>query len=473
MMRAQPLAALRAAPRLSAAEPAAATSARWSREWIYFAFVMVAWSFTPLLRRLIDYRNGAFNPVQVTSLLPFLVLLPLALFVFKKERFARLAPVVRYAAYVWIATFGYGFLLAAAVGSVGAAAFEFVQYLAPMLAGIWLAGQDMPAPAALRRLAQIVLPCAGIVAVYGIIQWVQPPPWDVLWVEGSRFVAADSPVPFGMRVFSTLNSPGPAADFFACTMIFALPLVRLRRVWVWPLMAAMGAALLLTLIREAWVALVVGTAVYLIVSPKRLNAVPTLLVLCLLIAGSALTLPALLGSGSASDVIVSRISTFGDVGHDSSAIARQGEISDALNQGLVNPLGAGLGNIGAAARLGSNSGSELGNVLDSGYLARFVELGLPGFLGYLAVVVGVPLLLAFGLGRIPRERPDSVDTKVVGAMAIAICAALAWSDAANDAHLGLDGLLFWLALGLGSLAAGVPVKAGAPRTRATWSRAKS
>ena len=471
MMRAQPLAALRAAPRLAKTAPVAATSTRWSREWIYFSFVMVAWSFSPLLRRLIDYRNGAFNPLQIASLI--LVLLPLALFVFKKERFMRLAPVMRFAACAWTITFAYGFLLAAAVGSVSAAAFELVQYLAPMLAGIWLAGQELTVGPALRRLAQIVLPCAGIVAVYGIIQWVQPPPWDVLWVEGSRFVAADSPVPFGMRVFSTLNSPGPAADFFAVTMIFALPLVRLSRVWVWPLLGAIGAALLLTLIREAWVALVVGTAVYLIASPKRLSAIPTLLILTGLIGASAFALPALLGSGSGSDVIVSRISTFGDVGHDSSALARQGEISDALSQSLVNPLGAGLGNIGAAARLGSNSGSELGNVLDSGYLARLVELGWIGFIGYLTVVAGVPLLVAYGLARIPRDRSDALDAKVAGAMALAICAALAWSDAANDAHLGLDGLLFWLALGVASLALGTPGGAAVSRSRAMWFRAKS
>jgi len=60
------------------------------------------------------------------------------------------------------------------------------------------------------------------------------------------------PLPFAMRVFSTLNSPGPAADFFALTMLLTLPLLRLRNIWTWPLFAALGAALLLTLIREAW-----------------------------------------------------------------------------------------------------------------------------------------------------------------------------------------------------------------------------
>jgi len=83
------------------------------------------------------------------------------------------------------------------------------------------------------------------------------------------------------------------------------------------------------------------------------------------------------------------------------------------------------------------------------------------------------LLVAYGLARIPRDRSDALDAKVAGAMALAICAALAWSDAANDAHLGLDGLLFWLALGVASLALGTPGGAAVSRSRAMWFRAKS
>ena len=45
---------------------------RWSLEWSYFVLVMLAWCFTPLLRRLIDWHNGFFNPVQITrAWIPF------------------------------------------------------------------------------------------------------------------------------------------------------------------------------------------------------------------------------------------------------------------------------------------------------------------------------------------------------------------------------------------------------------------
>lgn len=448
------------APGTEAVPEAALTANRWSREWIYFAFVVAAWTFTPLIRRLIDFKNGAFNPVPVASLVPFLLLIPFALFCFRGDRMQRLAPALRALVYVWIATFAYGFMLAAAFGSVGAGAFELLQYALPMLAGVWLAGQELDAAESMKRLAIILFPCAAVVAAYGIAQWVQPLPWDVLWVEGSQFKGADQPVPFGMRIFSTLNSPGTAADYFALVMLFALPFLRARNAWAWPLLAALAGALMLTLTREAWVAYVVGTCVYLLASPARLRALPMLALFGAVLAILVGTLPVLLGSGANADVVSSRISTFADVGHDASALARQTEISNALAQGLSNPLGSGLGNLGAAARLSSNAQTDLGSVLDSGYLARFVEMGWLGFAGYLAVVIGAPVVILSGLlKRKPVAAGGAV--YVAGATAVAMAFALAWGDAASDAHLGLEGLFFWMAIGLGSLAI-VPATARVP-----------
>ena len=274
---------------------APAPALKWSREWSYFALIVIAWCFTPLVRRLIDYRAGAFNPVQITSLIPFVLLLPLVFVCFRGERLARLAPLLRWCAFAWLAMFAYGFAVAAIQGSVGAAAFEFIEYLVPMLGGLWLAGQDVPIDESFRRLSRIILPAAGVVALYGLVQWIQPPPWDALWVQGSDFISVGSPVPFAMRVFATLNSPGTAGDFFTLTIVLALPLLRLRNLHVWALVAALGAALLLTLVREAWVGLIVGTIVYLIVSPKRVIALPSLGIFAVLLVVLVSALPALLG----------------------------------------------------------------------------------------------------------------------------------------------------------------------------------
>ena len=446
-------------------------SKRWSFEWIYFTLVVVAWCFTPLLRRLLDYRQGAFNPVQVTSLIPFLLMVPFVVWCFRPERLARLSPMFRFAAYAWAIAFVYALGVGAVAGAFSAAAFEFVQYLFPMLAGIWLAGQDIPVAQCLQRLVRIVLPCAGVVAAYGLAQWVQPPPWDVMWVQGSEFVSVGDPSPFVMRVFSTLNAPEPAADFFALTIVLVLPLLRLRSLWAWPLVGALGAALLLTMIREAWVAVVLGSIVYLAVSPRRLAVLPSLAVLVTLIVFLVSALPALMGSGTGSDIISTRISTLTDVDHDGSALERQQEIEDSLQAGLENPAGTGLGTVGAASKLGNYAPSSIGKALDSGYFSRFIEMGWAGLAAYLAVALGVPLAMGYALFR--PGGSATTDVKVAGATAIALCATLAFSDAANDAHLGFDGFFFWVALGLGSLAVQTCVEKAPSAVRGRLQRVRS
>jgi len=415
--------------------------AGWSLEWSYFALVMAAWCFTPLLRRLIDWHNGFFNPVQIASTIPFLATLPLALVALRPERLARIPSALKVLACVWVATFAYGLMLAVLFGNLAAGVYETIQYLVPMLAGLWLAGSDLDDARLMRRLSWVVLPLAAVVAAYGIVQFVQPAPWDALWINGGNFTSMGEAVPFGLRIFSTLNSTGPAADFFGMCIIFSLPFLRLRSVWVWPLITALGSALLLTLVREAWVGLLAGAAAYLVWSPQRVRALPFFVLGAIALSLLVSTLPAFLGAGQNSDVITSRISSLGDVSHDESALARTSEIQDSIQAGLANPAGVGLGQIGSSSALSANPSSASGNNLDSGYMARLLELGWLGFAGYLFVVIGSAFAIARGIARSEQRQWKAV--------AIAICAALMWSDAAGDSHLGLDGLWFWMAVGFG------------------------
>jgi hypothetical protein len=427
------------------------STARWSREWICFSIAAAAWCITPLIRRLIDFHNGAFNPVQITSLVPFALMLPLAFACTRPGRLARVPSLLRWLAGVWVAVFTYGFLIAFAAGDVAPALFTFAEYLAPMVGGIWIASEDVSVEQCFRRLALMVLPCAAVAAIYGVVQWIQPPPWDVMWVEGADFQTAGLPEPFVMRVFSTLNSPGTAGDFFALALLLALPALRLRKyLWVWPLLTILGCALLLTQVREAWIGLIVGVAAYLVLSPRRMSALPLLAAYAAVLGMLIVALPSFVGSGQDADLLSSRVSTLTDIGHDESAIDRQMEISEGIDAGLRNPVGTGLGVLGSASKIGANPAMELGTIIDSGYLTRFIELGYLGTLGYLFVVLGGPLILAYRLAR--RSAELNSDVKVVVAVALAFCAFLAWGDAADEAHFGIEGLFFWLGLGLASAA---------------------
>lgn len=446
--------AVRPAPVRRSARPVVDASAvvparaRWSREWWYFTLVVSAWCFMPLVRRLLDWHNGYYNPVQISSTIPFILTVPLAIVAFRPERIARLTPAFKIFAWVWLASFAYGLLVSVAVGELFGGIYEAIQYLVPMLAGIWLAGLDLDDALIMRRLLRIVFVIGTIVAAYGILQFVQPPPWDILWIEGGQFTSMGNPVPFGLRIFSTLNSTGPAADFFVFALLFALPFWRLKRIWMLPFTTLIGGALLLTLVREAWVAIVVGVAVYLAVSPRRFQVLPFLVLYGILLAFLVDALPLFLGAGQNSDVVSTRIATLADVGHDSSALARSSEIDESIQAGLAYPFGEGLGEIGAASMISGNKHAPFGNVLDSGYLARLLELGWLGFAGYLFVIFG-----SFGVMIVTMLRASVSSPKwtvpVTLPVAAAICAALMWADAAGDSHLAFDGLFFWIALGIG------------------------
>jgi putative inorganic carbon (hco3(-)) transporter len=427
---------------------ASSTSTKWSREWVFFAIVVTVWCAEPLARRLLDWRSGAFNPIQIMSLVPFLITMAFAYVCLRRDYLKGVSPALKIFGTIWVATFTLGLIIAAFRGNVSAGMYEFIQYVVPMLVGLWLAGQDLDAGEIMRRVALVVLPLGAVVAIYGLIQFVQPPPWDALWVIGSGFGdSVGSPEPFTMRVFSTLPSPGPAADFLAFTILLALPYLRIKTIWMWPLVGLLAAALLLTLVREAWVGLIVGLATFLGLSPSRFRSLPFIVICGVITLFLVSSLPTLLGGVAQGDVLSSRIATLGDVDHDTSALARQGEIQDALDQSFENPVGSGLGSFGAASKL-SNPSDPIGTVLDSGYMARLLELGWLGFAGYLFVLVGSFVVLAWTSLWNRRER-ISRNAQVAAAAAAAISAALIWSDAAGDAHIGLDGFVFWIALGIG------------------------
>jgi putative inorganic carbon (HCO3(-)) transporter len=428
---------------------ARAISRLWPREWIYFIIVMAGWCFTPLLRRLIDWHNGFYSTIPITSLVPFLLTLGFAFICFRPERLARISMAFKALAWVWFGSLVYGVVVGVFSGNIFASVYEAIQFAVPMLVGVWVAGLDLDHRVLMRRLTVVALILSAIVAAYGLVQWVNPPPWDILWLQGGNFDSMGTPVPFGLRIFSTLNSTGPAAEFFALTFIFTLPYCAIKKVWIWPFLALLGAALLLTLVREAWIALFLGVIVYLVASPRRFRTLPFLVLYCGLLMFLVASLPALLGAQGNSDVLTERLATLNDVSHDGSAIGRTSEIEDAIEASLSNPLGTGLGTIGSASALSSNPSSPQGNVLDSGYMSRLVELGWLGFVGYLIVSLGGLLLIIKALmTRTPRSELFE-SSKVIIATAAAICAALVWADAAGDTHLGLDGVFFWISLALG------------------------
>ena len=202
---------------------------------------------------------------------------------------------------------------------------------------------------------------------------------------------------------------------------------------------------------------------YLALTPRRWSSASVLAGYALIAAVLVTALPAVLGGSGAADVVSARISTLLDVGHDESALDREAEISAALQQGLDNPSGSGLGTLGAASKLGTEPGGgvrddrrqRLPHTLHRTRLAG--HAGLCGRRHRRPVGLGVPPVPAQNRRR--ESRPSSPERP-----RFAMCAALAWGDAADEAHLGVQGMFFWGALGICSLA--VRSCSPAPRSRA-------
>jgi hypothetical protein len=411
----------------------------------WFPTVVVAvWVLTPEVRRLIDWQLG-FNSLNVISLIPIAVLLPAGAIILARKRL-HLSRDFGIVVILWSVGFLYAFLVACLSGGVFGGTYELMLFCAPLLIGLWLTTMDSAAARRVfDRFARAALWLGLVTSVYGIFQFIAPPPWDVVWVDNSGLVSIGQPVPFGLRIFGTMNSPGVLSDFLAMSILLTLYRLKRNTGWLLVPMFLSTTGLALTFGRTGWLELAVGCAVYVALSPKRAAALATIVGAFLLTLGLAANLSAITGDSTSNNAVISRISTFGDITEDDSALDRQRQSSIALRQAASEPLGQGLGTEGTATKL-SASGST--TVLDNGYLTRLLEMGDFGFALYIASLLG-GLVISFA--RLPaayaaRER-DSAAAPLI-ATAIAIQVALLGADLSGDHHSALMAVVFWLVLGL-------------------------
>lgn len=412
----------------------------------YVTIVFFLWAFVPEIRRLLDWERG-FSTLPIINLLPLLSLIP-AIFVLKQS-WSLLGRTYRTVALIWVISFAYALFVAYATGGLIGGLYDVLSFVLPVGMGVLLAqqsGKDFKA--AYERTASSLLWIAAAAGVYGIWQYVHPPPWDVFWVDNANLGSIGSPVPFGLRVFGPLNAPGPFADFLTLAIIANLPRLRLKSLLSTILIAPCLVALALSLVRTDWIGLILATVLYLLLSPKRRDAAGSLfavaLTCCLFVVVLISTVP---GASNAVESISNRFGTFGSLNEDSSVIARQGETNAAIQIGIHEPLGQGAGTVGVSAKLGAGGGTV---TVDNGYISRFLEMGWLGSAGY-----AVAILLAVGsslLAYTRMRRGGDVDGASFAAFAVALQVLLLYFDAASDHHVGFSALFFWYSLYLASRA---------------------
>ena len=346
-----------------------------ARPAMYLGFTLWIWFLTPFIRRIVDYQMGQFSPVSLVMLTPYLVS---AFSFFSVIRFGMLLkkPLYRPFLFMMLGVL-YGYVVGLAKSGLFAASFNLVEWICPLIIGFHVLVNWRSYPEHRKAIRSTFTFGVIVMGTYGVLQFIMPAPWDTFWMTSSGMTSIGHPEPFRVRVFSTLNAPGP----FAMTMMAGLLLMFegrgvLSKVALFPGYAGF----LLAIVRGAWGGWVLG----LILMITRMTGRMRERLIGILILGTLLFLAlAYYGpDNSGAEVVGKRIESIGKIQEDGSFKHRMAMYQTRARLFLFNPVGEGLGFIGGGSR---NAEGQTRN-LDSGILGLFAALGWLGTGLYLAGV---------------------------------------------------------------------------------------
>jgi hypothetical protein len=395
---------------------------------LYVGFVWWLWFLTPEVRRFVDWQSG-WHPQSTVMLAPHLVA-GLTLFTLlrhsPKLELKHLFPFVL----VFVGLL-YGFAVGFFMVGLPGATYDLLVWTVPVLTAFYLVVHWRNYPD-YRHVTQRTFSWGLLViGLYGLLQFFDPPAWDQFWMNHVEMDSIGEPEPFKVRVFSTLNSPGPLSTVIMAGLLVLLSGGGLLR---WPALVAGGVGFALSLVRSYWGAFVVGLCVLAAQyrGRFRLQLLATLIVVGLIVYP-------LLSFGPLAEVVSERLRTFGDVQADSSWGDRLSLYLEYTPQALGDPVGKGLGSVGEVTKL-STEGGALGQFgkFDSGLLQIPLVLGWPGTLLY---VGGLIWLLYYALLR--TEQADLFAVASRGIVAAMLAASLS-----GPVVSGVVGMVLWYFLGL-------------------------
>ena len=393
----------------------------WRKPALYVGFMWWVWFLTPLVRRLVDLRVG-YTEMSLVMLAPFLVSGVALVAVLANLR--RLPRPHR----LPLAFAAFGLLYAYAVGVLNngllTATFDLLTWGVPVVGGAYVLthGHHVTAFRAVTRRAFVwgLL----VMGAYGVVQYFYLPAWDGYWMDNAGLVSIGVSEPQEVRVFSTLNSPGPFAIVVMAGLLLAFGGGSPARV---PGVVAGFIGFALSAVRSAWGGWVVGFLVLASSLPLRLR-VRLLGTLVLL----GLVAVPLFSVGPVADLLSQRLESVTDLENDTSFNDRLALYADFSSFTAGNPLGQGLGGTGVASGLG-NRETTLQN-LDSGVIAVIYTFGVLGtlyFVGGAAALFGA----ALRTGLRSRDLSDAVYISITVAATSQLAFGNAWG--------GLPGMVLW------------------------------
>jgi hypothetical protein len=303
--------------------------------------------------------------------------------------------------------------------------YGYCAWLTPILFGLFIYIRPNNYPDLRLAIQKTLLQATGLLGLYGIYQYIAPPIWDVYWWQSLPFglvAAFGRPVPYEVRVWSTMNAPQP----FAAIIGMSLLLILGTRIKYKIPVGLIGLSVFsLTLVRTEWLGLIVGIA-YL---ASRMKAALFLRSLGLGTLSLVLLVPLLMSFTSTRKLLEDRVESFTHLASDDSVSTRLAMYQHLTADLVQNPYGHGVG----------NKEVYLGYSLDSGPLKMLYNFGLLGTFLYLAGALCALWLL--------MRNPDRTDVFAMSCGAILLSAFAKFLSL--SAFMNASGILVWLAIGMG------------------------
>lgn len=334
----------------------------------YLSLVWWVWMLSPEVRRIVEGPLG-YHAQDPISLSPYVVTAISALSMYR--RWQQNPRVVR-AVNLMLFGIGWAFVVGSAHYGFKAALYDLFAWSTPVLLAGYLAVHWRLSRELALLAVRLAVTAALVVGIYGIYQYLALPSWDATWMRGSGLASIGLPVARHVRVFSTLNSPGPMAVTLMIALLMLLRARPLQRiVAAIPALATFG----LSLVRSAWGGWLVGVAYVLAFGGGKRQRSRLALTGLLVVAALVIT------TGPFARVVDRRVGETVNITQDTSFRARVDFYRSFGTHAFGDPLGHGLGSTGVATELDTGSVSGFGS-FDSGLLDLGYVLGWPGLALY-------------------------------------------------------------------------------------------
>ena len=365
----------------------------YRRDYDFLAYVGWMWLLTPFLRRVIDWKTAyhASSLILIAPAVAGLLAIPVAWG--QRRRVDRTIGAVFAFAFV---VFLYGACLGLLRNGPSGTAIDVLAVIGPFGAGLFALLAIKDGERLQRTVVELAVWGTIIIGAYGILQFFVAPAWDTKWITDSGILSSGQPEAGQIRVFSTLNTSNPFGEVVAATLLIALAE---RRVLLRLAAAGLGLASLgLSLVRAAWIALLVAVATLVHAGRIRVQALAGFLVI--------VVIGLVFFGGSAADTVYTRLSSSVSSGSsDTSVQSRIRFQTQIAGDTIANPVGLGMGSTGTALKLGdAQAANARFTFFDSGIFENGTTYG--SVLGF-SLVIG----LVFGMvaaWRRSRGAPPAV-----------------------------------------------------------------